>query len=829
MKDLIKATFIVGLIFLLSVSLYAQANFNTSLHKTRAGKNYWYGANTNAPKPGFESLTNVPITHENLDCISCHPADGLDANGDPYPTPYVPGCVDCHATKSGYAVSEDNCYGCHERQATEVNKLGYSDVHRDATNPLKCWDCHKKAELHGDDGVAYNSFLETGAMKTDCSDCHTATAGTLPDHSEYDPHYGRLHCDACHVQSVISCYNCHFESMVQSKIKRPKQPIHDFVILVNREKDGKVGTATFHSLSYQGKAWTAIAPYHAHTITANGRRCPDCHANQGGTIEAIEQYNSTGQIKFAAWNSSDRTLGWLHGVVPLPDDFATSFKMDFLTYDGSTSDPPTLSDNWSYIGKDSWDGFQMFFATPLTKAQMARLGMGDEWDLTYIGEACVICHTWTVSYRETGHRNTINSAYAGAPSYPGNTSPGVPNPPADKTWNDIEYVMGGYGWKALFIDSEGYILTGNANRQYNLANSVLATQANWTDYDAAEAPRKPFTCGRCHTTGWTATGEAGPHQYDLPGIYGTWVQTGNDGVLCEACHGPSAVHSARPSEVKPTKVENCGSCHSFGDVNRIYAKDGLINNRQQFKDHVASPHKNFQCSTCHNPHLSTKYGKGGFKGTDQTCEKCHRDRLMTITAMANLECYDCHMPYLSKSAVSITVNYAGGSVPKGDMRTHIQRIEVDPTWNMFTNDGSYVRLDNQGKAHISIDYVCLTCHTNKDINWAAANGTGIHTVGSGVETAEQDRFNPGVFVLYQNYPNPFNPSTIIRYLVKEACLVALKVYDVNGREVATLVDAFHSPGSYDCVCRTEDLPTGVYFYRIQMKNFMDVKKMVLLE
>jgi len=379
MRKNIKFLVMTSVILLFSISLFAQANFSTSLHATRGGKAFWYNADTSmthAPAPGFESLTNVPITHENVACNLCHPADNLDANGDPYPSPY-PGasCTDCHATKSGMTVTEAECYGCHGRQGTEKTKLGYSDVHRDASTPLKCWDCHKKEELHGDDGVEYKTMFETGAIKVDCGDCHTTAGGTLPDHGYHDPHGGKLHCDACHAQTVISCYNCHFESQVDNHLKRAKQPIHGFVILANRAKDGKVGTISFQSLTYQGHSWAAFGPFHSHSITDDGRECKDCHKNFGGTIDAIEQYNATGEIKFASWNAADSTLGWVKGVIPFPEDYETSFKMDFLTYKGNSSDPVAPSKNWSYIGEDTWDGHQLFFATPLSKTQMDKLGM----------------------------------------------------------------------------------------------------------------------------------------------------------------------------------------------------------------------------------------------------------------------------------------------------------------------------------------------------------------------------------------------------------------------------------------------------------------------
>jgi hypothetical protein len=118
-----------------------------------------------------------------------------------------------------------------------------------------------------------------------------------------------------------------------------------------------------------------MGPSVAHTITKdNARTCSDCHANFGGNIEAIDDYNAGGGIKFATWNESDSTLSYLHGVIPLPIDYKYAFNMDFITYNGDPSDPPGPSKNWSYV-KDNVDGFQLLYATPLTKYQMAKLGM----------------------------------------------------------------------------------------------------------------------------------------------------------------------------------------------------------------------------------------------------------------------------------------------------------------------------------------------------------------------------------------------------------------------------------------------------------------------
>ena len=84
------------------------------------------------------------------------------------------------------------------------------------------------------------------------------------------------------------------------------------------------------------------------------------------------------------------------------------------------------------------------------------------------------------------------------------------------------------------------------------------------------------------------------------------------------------------------------------------------------------------------------------------------------------------MPFAGKSAVAITVDYQGGSVPKGDIRSHIHRIALDPEWTMFTQDGKFVAVDDQNRAFLTVDYTCLSCHQDKDTGWALAVAPLIH-------------------------------------------------------------------------------------------------------
>ena len=88
---------------------------------------------------------------------------------------------------------------------------------------------------------------------------------------------------------------------------------------------------------------------------------------------------------------------------------------------------------------------------------------------------------------------------------------------------------------------------------------------------------------------------------------------------------------------------------------------------------------------------------------------------------------------------------------------------------------------------------------------------------------------PTTYDLKQNYPNPFNPSTTIRYLMPEQVRVVIKVYDILGREVATLVNEEKPAGTYEFVWTVPNLSSGVYFYRLQAGDFVQTKKMILMK
>ena len=97
-------------------------------------------------------------------------------------------------------------------------------------------------------------------------------------------------------------------------------------------------------------------------------------------------------------------------------------------------------------------------------------------------------------------------------------------------------------------------------------------------------------------------------------------------------------------------------------------------------------------------------------------------------------------------------------------------------------------------------------------------------------------FNPLEFKLYQNYPNPFNPNTTIKYSVPQSAQVQIKVFDVLGKELKTLVSGKKSAGNYELAWNASDLPSGVYFYQLivtpddgQTGGFFETKKMILMK
>ena len=91
----------------------------------------------------------------------------------------------------------------------------------------------------------------------------------------------------------------------------------------------------------------------------------------------------------------------------------------------------------------------------------------------------------------------------------------------------------------------------------------------------------------------------------------------------------------------------------------------------------------------------------------------------------------------------------------------------------------------------------------------------------------QENNQPSSFHLYQNFPNPFNPITTIKYRTNKPCFISLKIYDILGHEIATLVNEFQTIGKHQVKWFAQGLPSGIYFYRLQAGEFSKTNKLIL--
>jgi chitinase len=108
-----------------------------------------------------------------------------------------------------------------------------------------------------------------------------------------------------------------------------------------------------------------------------------------------------------------------------------------------------------------------------------------------------------------------------------------------------------------------------------------------------------------------------------------------------------------------------------------------------------------------------------------------------------------------------------------------------------------------------------------------AVGTQMMSV-TGIVAANSESL-PAEFILYDNYPNPFNPETHFEFRISNSGFVSLKVYDVLGRDVTTLVNSMHEAGIHTAHWDASSMPSGVYFYRLQGAGFVATKKMLLIK
>jgi hypothetical protein len=160
-------------------------------------------------------------------------------------------------------------------------------------------------------------------------------------------------------------------------------------------------------------------------------------------------------------------------------------------------------------------------------------------------------------------------------------------------------------------------------------------------------------------------------------------------------------------------------------------------------------------------------------------------------------------------------NNSGFTIERSQAESEWQKIGFVPGFGTTTEPKSYSFTDKDVTTGI---YKYRLKQIDFDGSFTYSNEIGV----------EVD-FTPKEFVLYQNYPNPFNPNTVISYQIPVANIVTLKIYDILGNEIATLINEEKQPGVYEVEFNATNFPSGIYFYRLQAGPFVEAKKMILLK
>lgn len=150
-------------------------------------------------------------------------------------------------------------------------------------------------------------------------------------------------------------------------------------------------------------------------------------------------------------------------------------------------------------------------------------------------------------------------------------------------------------------------------------------------------------------------------------------------------------------------------------------------------------------------------------------------------------------------------------------------IENAPPWNnnSYYTANPYYHTSSDSFGTLNMTLVKKVTQWN--LGLVAAIGTRL------TDTEKEEPISPNDFVLYQNYPNPFNPSTTIKWQSSISGFTSLKVFDIMGGEVVTLVSGDYPAGIYDIRLNASNLSSGVYYYQLKVGNNIQTKKMMIMK
>lgn len=206
------------------------------------------------------------------------------------------------------------------------------------------------------------------------------------------------------------------------------------------------------------------------------------------------------------------------------------------------------------------------------------------------------------------------------------------------------------------------------------------------------------------------------------------------------------------------------------------------------------------------PSTDTGYAAGGFNSAVRTTNGGTDWTVMTPPITGT---------YNSIFFTSNDTGYIAGQFEQGSLPLIMKTTDAGDSW------AEQVQTE-VGLLH-SIFFV------NSNLGFACGRvGLMLKTTSGGVTGISDESQVPIKFKLKQNYPNPFNPTTVISYQLAAHSRVSLKVYDILGNEIATLINEEKHTGTFEVKWDASKFPSGVYFYQLKAGSFIETKKMVLL-
>ncbi len=355
--------------------------------------------------------------------------------------------------------------------------------------------------------------------------------------------------------------------------------------------------------------------------------------------------------------------------------------------------------------------------------------------------------------------------------------------------------------------------------QWSASKHALSTSGS------AAFAAKNKSCTRCHVAQNFISLMKNPDAYkDTVLVSSTDMQP----LTCVACHDP---HDPKypfqlRADITYSKVI-CDKCH-YAEIDTVnvsstpHEQSGLalsgdknFGYRYTDQTYINSAHTYAATERCINCHVNNTPNPDGsintghtFEPRVQACEGCHSDYASSVYLSDSTKMFDYRGIQSATDSLMSILQAKLNKATKADSST-ISFKEANYNLLAVQSDGSHGIHNTRLSQKLLRDAIA---NFNPSI-------TGI----------VMEKGLPTTYELSQNYPNPFNPVTTINFSLPEGSNVKIVIYDAIGKVVKTLTDAYYSQGNYKVDWNAGSYASGIYFYRIEAKNFNMVKKMVLMK